>query len=198
MTIDIAPTIVLQEPLILEEKVDVRAGKLMCALSRYVPSLKDLKGLDRYIKAADGGCVHVVYTDSGIGRLQIKPAHGYPKMHTQSNLWNCVKAAICESTLSDMDIVCCHPTLLVQIFEHCGQQVPVLKRYIKDRDKVQKQTGLSKRLFKKYLLSVLYYPHADDAAVKNKLKKYGLSKEPALLTKLRAEIKTASARVLEL
>ena len=37
MTIDIAPTIVLQEPLILEEKVDVRAGKLMCALSRYVP-----------------------------------------------------------------------------------------------------------------------------------------------------------------
>eukprot|EP01044_Picomonas_judraskeda_P024105 COSAG03_NODE_6535_length_1045_cov_1.110994_1_plen_80_part_10 len=33
---------------------------------------------------------------------------------------------------------------------------------------------------------------------KNKLKKYGLSKEPALLTKLRAEIKAASARVLEL
>ena len=44
MTIDIAPTIVLQEPLILEEKVDIRAGELMCALSRYVPSLHALGG----------------------------------------------------------------------------------------------------------------------------------------------------------
>ena len=69
-----------------QEKVDVRAGKLMCALSRYVPSLEGLKGLDRYIKAAGGGCVHVEYTDSGIGRLQIKPAHGYPQMHTQPRL----------------------------------------------------------------------------------------------------------------
>jgi hypothetical protein len=37
MTIDISPTIVLQDPLTLEEKVDARAGELMCALSRYVP-----------------------------------------------------------------------------------------------------------------------------------------------------------------
>ena len=205
MTIDIAPTIVLQEPLTLEEKVDIRAGKLMCALSRYVPSLELLVGLDKYLKAATGGSVPVQMVDKGIGRLQIsalqpnKSGEMQPvTMLTQSNHWNYVKAAICESTLTDMDMVCCHPTLLVQIFEHCGQQVPVLTRYIKDRDKVQKQTGLCKRLFKKYLLSVLYYPHADDAAVKRKLQKYGLSKEPALLTKLRAEIKTASARVLEL
>ena len=54
MTIDIAPTIVLQEPLTLEEKVDIRAGKLMCALSRYVPSLELLVGLDKYLKAATG------------------------------------------------------------------------------------------------------------------------------------------------
>ena len=42
MTIDISPTVVLQEPLTLEEKVDVRACELMCALSRYVPSLEGL------------------------------------------------------------------------------------------------------------------------------------------------------------
>ena len=205
MTIDISPTIVLEEPLILEEKVDVCAGKLMCALSRYVPSLEGLVGLDKYLKAATAGSVPVQMVDNGIGRLEIsavqpdKSGEMHPvTMLTQSNHWNYVKAAICESTLTDMDMVCCHPTLLVQIFKHCGQQVPVLTRYIKDRDKVQKQTGLSKRLFKKYLLSVLYYPHADDAAVKRKLQKYKLSKEPAILTKLRTEIKAASARVLEL
>jgi hypothetical protein len=104
-------------------------------------------------------------------------------MLTQSNHWNYVKAAICESSLTGMDMVCCHPTLLVQIFEHCGQHVPVLTR-IKDRDKVQKQTGLCKRLFKKYLLSVLYYPHADDAAVKRKLQKYSDSGKGMLVTLL--------------
>jgi hypothetical protein len=168
-------------------------------------SLEGLVGLDKYLDAVTADGIPVRYTDNGIGRLEItalkqnKSGEMEPvTMLTQSNHWNWVKAAICESTLTDMDIVCCHPTLLVQIFEHCGQQVPVLKQYIKNRDKVQKQTGLSKRLFKKYLLSVLYFPHADESAVKNKLKKYGLSKEPALLTKLRTEIKAASARVLEL
>jgi hypothetical protein len=101
--------------------------------------------------------IPVRYTDNGVGRLQISALQPNKRgemepvtMLTQSNHWNRVKATICESTLTDMDIVCCHPTLLVQIFEHCGQQVPILKRYIKDRDKVQKQTGLCKRLFKKY------------------------------------------------
>eukprot|EP01046_Picozoa_sp_COSAG06_P078098 COSAG06_NODE_25758_length_629_cov_0.992453_2_plen_139_part_01 len=139
MTIDISPTIVLQDPLTLEEKVDVCAGKLMCALSRYVPSLELLVGLDKYLDAVTADGIPVRYTDNGIGRLEItalkqnKSGEMEPvTMLTQSNHWNWVKAAICESTLTDTDIVCCHPTLLVQIFEHCNQEVPVLKRYIKD------------------------------------------------------------------
>ncbi|MDA8539193.1 hypothetical protein N9K47_00450, partial [bacterium] len=194
---------------ILTERVSIEPGRLMLALAQYEPELKDLltSGLSKYIAhaAKNDNQVMVRYSDLGVGRLVITAvekdrAGNYinKQMVTQPHMWNWCKAVMCCDHYTDMDIVQCHPTLLVQMFEHCDLQVPVLKRYIKNHSQVMKETGLPKHVFKKYLLSVLYYPHADDAAVKNKLKEYGLSKEPGLLTKLRVEIKTASARVLEM
>ena len=194
---------------ILTERVSIEPGRLMLALAQYEPELKDLltSGLSKYIAhaAKNDNQVMVQYSDLGVGRLVITAvekdrAGNYinKQMVTQPHMWNWCKAVMCCDHYTDMDIVLCHPTLLVQMFEHCDLQVPVLKRYIKNHSQVMKETGLPKHVFKKYLLSVIYYPHANEAAVKNKLKAYGLEKEPALLTKLRAEIKTASARVLEM
>ena len=94
-SIDISPTLIFPHPLVLHEKVDERAGMLMRALSRYVPSLKDLLGLDKYMTAAAAGEVPVQYTDNGIGRLQITALEANRKgelqpvtMLTHSNHWN--------------------------------------------------------------------------------------------------------------
>ena len=68
-TIEVGPTSPSQH-FVSDERVDLEAGWLFDALSRYVPALAGAnKGKYMKLATAKGGSVPVVYSDPGIGRL---------------------------------------------------------------------------------------------------------------------------------
>ena len=69
--------------------------------------------------------------------------------------------------------------LLVQMAEHHGLSCPHLIAYSNNRDKLIKQSGLTKKDFKALFYSaVLYHPQCTEDQLKRKLKTFDSKSEP--------------------
>ena len=148
MTITARPTANRIPPFVSDERVDMKAGLLFDALSKYVPSL-DGPSKAKYLSWASkhGGKVSVEYSDPGIGRfdIRVKGLKDGETMYTQAfpgDHGNLFKSSICDKYYRDCDISNCHPVLLSQLCVAEGIATPVLDRYIQQRAAVIAECGL--------------------------------------------------------
>ena len=114
------------EPFFLVEKTAVHPGRVMLALGYYVEDLKDLpaSGLGGYldhVESNHGSCL-VQYTPTEIGRLRITPMRKVKDEYVpveigsyHAQMWNYVKAVCCCDYYNDLDIVNCHPVLILSL-----------------------------------------------------------------------------------
>ena len=109
---------------VLTEQTDIHPGEKLLALAKIVPDLEGLlhSGFGKYLHhIADKGCAHVQYSPNGIGRLVItvvtREEHGWEPTKVgicHAQMWNWAKAVCCCEYYRDLDIVNCHPELIVR------------------------------------------------------------------------------------
>ena len=177
---------------ILKEKFNIhKANKLL-----HTDLLDDetKAGLKKYMKYSANGFVKVRYTPNEIGRLTIRidtiktDKEGNPKdtCRSQYNMYNIVKATICHNVYDDLDVVNCHPTLLLQIFNSKGYRVKTLQKFIDERDAIFhkfKQNGISRERCKELFMSIFYGGKIDTWKRNNEVKAL-----PELFYKLEKEM----------
>lgn len=137
----------------LVEKPDME--KLRLALTH--PSVKDPAGLRKYyaVAKAGGGAVAVTYNQKASGRLYPdRTATGVSSIAQQRNL----RSTLFADTLVDIDLVNCHPTLLlIMAKEVVGpDEYTRLELYVSDRSGVAESNGFPLGTAKKFVTTVLY------------------------------------------
>eukprot|EP01043_Picozoa_sp_COSAG02_P044715 COSAG02_NODE_4020_length_5892_cov_7.078716_6_plen_147_part_00 len=98
------------------------------------------------------------YTNNELGRLEAKMTNlkKGETCATQMRLHNVIKAVGCRDIYTDVDIVCCHPNLLVQLFESEGLDTTYLKMYVSNRQQLVEQMGVTKRAVKEMVFGLMY------------------------------------------
>ena len=128
---------------------------------------EDRRGLRDYARAAQSGEVQVTYTRRGPGRP-------YPETTVRNAMtglddsigkvstyqWRRVRATLFADSHIDVDIVNCHPRLLLALVKGCDAIQPEcyahLTEYVRDRDAIFGREGLEKELAKKLVCTTLY------------------------------------------
>ena len=123
--------------------------KLRLALTH--PSVKDPAGLRKYyaVAKAGGGAVAVTYNQKASGRLYPdRTATGVSSIVQQRSL----RSTLFTDTLVDIDLVNCHPTLLlIMAKEVVGpDEYTLLELYVSDRSGVAESNGFPLGTAKKF------------------------------------------------
>jgi hypothetical protein len=204
MTITARPSTNRIPTFVSDERVDMKAGLLFDALSKYVTSLEG-PSKAKYLAWASkhGGKVSVEYSDPGIGRfdIRVKGLKDGETMYTQAfpgDHGNLFKSSICPKYYRDCDISNCHPVLLSQLCVAEGIATPVLDRYIQQRADVIGECGLPKSQFKRLFFSTVLYDFAcSERQLMHKCAEAGVSQLPELLLELREEVRTAANTLID-
>lgn len=187
---------------ILQEKFNLHRAKKLLHTDLLDDETK--ASLKKYIKYSNNSKVNVKYTINDIGRLSIRiddikiDKDGNPKdtCRCQYNMYNVVKATICDGIYKDLDVQNCHPNILLQIFEGKGYKTKWLKKFIEDRDTIFhqfKKSGIDRATAKILFMCVFYGGKIDTWRRKNNVKSV-----PELFYKLEKEmIKNRDKLLLE-
>ena len=154
--------------------------------------------LKKYLKYSKNQKVEVLYTPpaDGIGRLSIRindiklDKDGIPKdtCRAQYNMYNKVKASLCDKFYVDLDICNCHPTILLQVFQNNHLNCQSLERFVINRDKIfsnfQNQ-GIQRARCKELFMCVFYGGSIGNWCYKNS---FPGTKIPKLFYELEKEI----------
>ena len=179
----------------LAEKFNIQNARRLL-LSDLI-DLDGKKRLKKYLSNFEGDTLQVIYESDDYGRLSAKVKDAKPNYTcmTQCNMWNQMKAVGCRGIYSDIDIANCHPVLLQQLFKGKGYSTKYLERYIKDRQQLCKDMGITKDNIKKLMYGLMYNPkcfNSDKWQIECKVKTL-----PELFTKLEKEMKTNALKILE-
>ena len=153
--------------------------------------------LQKYLKKLEGGHVEVAYTNDDLGRLEAKMTNLKKNefCSTQMNLYNVMKAVGCKGIYTDVDIKNCHPTLLEQLFQHEKCATTYLSMYIKDREKLISQMGVTKKAIKNLMFGLIY--NSGHFNEKKWMKEHSVKVVPKLFYAMQTEVQANTAKVLE-
>ena len=154
--------------------------------------------LAKYLSYSKNQKTDVLYKlpEDGIGRLNIRindiklDKDGIPKdtCRAQYNMYNLVKASICDKYYVDLDIKNCHPVILLQVFKNNQFQCVSLEKFVYGRDKLFKKfhkIGIYKPECKKLFMAIFYGGSIQNWCSKNK---FPLNSIPTLFLDLEKEI----------
>ena len=154
--------------------------------------------LSKYLSYSKNQKVDVLYKlpEDGIGRLNIRindikvDKDGSPKdtCRCQYNMYNLVKASICDKYYVDLDIKNCHPSILLQVFKKNKLQCVSLEKFVNQRDRLFAKfykVGIHKPECKKLFMAIFYGGSIKNWCNKNK---FDFTVIPKLFTDLEKEI----------
>tara|TARA_R110000803_G_scaffold20214_2_gene52331 strand:+ start:2501 stop:4654 length:2154 start_codon:yes stop_codon:yes gene_type:complete len=97
----------------------------------------------------------------GVGRLY--PSHNNPSLQDMPRN---VRKALCYDKYTDLDVVNCHPVILMQVFKEHDIGCDSLGKYVINRESCLQETGKSREEAKMSFIRLMYggKPHKDDNA----------------------------------
>jgi len=115
----------------------------------------------KYKKYSKNGLIKIKYIKNKIGRLKIQAdsLKDNETLTSQTYMWRTSKSVLCSSIYYDLDVVNCHPKILLQIFDDMKLQSPYLYQYVNNRDNFFeecKSMGLSRDLVKLLIMRIFY------------------------------------------
>jgi len=125
--------------LVLEEKFNISNANIL--LQSDILEDKDKAGLQKYIKNSQNGMVKVKYTQNGLGRLKTEVVdckEGETSMRQQI-MCNKIKGPVCEKYYNDVDIVNCHPSIVIDLFQQQGLNSIATNKVCNNRDRMLKE-----------------------------------------------------------
>jgi P4 family phage/plasmid primase-like protien len=139
-------------------KTEVFSASALAALLKCDGVAEDVKNLLRVYKkrAVDGNKVVVEYDfvepGCGIGRRYTQQAQGCSLQGFPRD----IRAALCQEHYIDVDIVCCHHSILLSLARHNGWPCDALAAYVEQRDDKLKEIMAAFRLSEKAVAKNLY------------------------------------------
>ena len=148
---------ITNQEIILTEKINLQdANRLI--YSDHLDTL-GVSSLEKYLKEyKKENKLNVSYKDNQLGRLKIKATSikDEETLMTMPCMYNTMKAVLCKGIYYDVDICNAHPTLLSQLCEFNNIECPKLNHYIKNRQRIIKQSGKNKNEYKKVLYKMMF------------------------------------------
>jgi phage/plasmid-associated DNA primase len=148
---------ITNQEIVLTEKINLQdANRLL--YSDHLDTL-GVASLEKYLKEyKKENKLNVSYKDNQLGRLKIKATSikDEETLMTMPCMYNTMKAVLCKGIYYDVDICNAHPTLLSQLCEFNNIECPKLNHYIKNRQRIIKQSGKNKNEYKKVLYKMMF------------------------------------------
>jgi len=148
---------ITNQEIVLTEKINLQdANRLL--YSDHLDTL-GVASLEKYLKEyKKENKLNVSYKDNQLGRLKIKACNlkDEETLMTMPCMYNTMKAVLCNGIYYDVDIKNAHPVLLSQLCEFNNIDCPKLNHYIKNRNKIIKDSGKNKNEYKKILYKMMF------------------------------------------
>lgn len=148
---------ITNQEIVLTEKINLQdANRLI--YSDHLDTL-GVASLEKYLKEyKKENKLNVSYKDNQLGRLKIKATSikDDETLMTMPCMYNTMKAVLCKGIYYDVDIKNAHPVLLYQLCEFNNIECPQLNHYIKNRNKIIKDSGKNKNEYKKVLYKMMF------------------------------------------
>lgn len=114
--------------------------------------------LRSYLKHSKDGEITIVYRQQGserrtggkMGRFYVDG-----KTYGLQPMTKSIRHTLGKNHYHDLDIVNCHPTILLQYCERGGWETPILERYVNEREAIIKESGMDREAFKVEFLAIL-------------------------------------------
>lgn len=183
------------EPFVLQEHYDI-SQVLKLLQTNLIDN--DLKGsIKKYLKYGKNQKNSVRYTKNEIGRLKIcldnikkdkKSNEPVDSCRSQYNFKKIVKSTMCDKHYVDLDIVNCHPVLLLHVFNQMKYETPILSLFVEKRDKFFKdleKQKISRDECKALFMCIFYGGKIFNWCQKNN---FDITKIPSVYNDLESEI----------
>jgi hypothetical protein len=115
----------------------------------YDPISRMIKLLSRILKSKDG-ILTVNYSSINGERYFLRN-----KQISYQNMMREFRYILCRDIYYDIDIINCHPVLLQQYCKKNKIECKYLKKYVENRDKYIKDSGVEKEIYKKIVLKIM-------------------------------------------